>query len=298
MIPASVAVQSVHFLTPISVLEKVLHTYERVAVQLSTQLDVRLLVFWGDCSPRPICPPDVLEDWRARFAPAFELRYEFFGENLGHGAGQNRLANSQEAEYTMFANPDLLPLPDAVSTMLEVLQNDPQVGVIDGKQVPFEHPKAFDPVTGDTSWCSGAFSMVRSNEFAALGGFDHDTFYMHGDDVDLSWRYRLAGFRTAHQPGAVAFHDKRFDASGTIAPSPLEKRYSALAALMLAHKYSNPSLVDDLLRVMEADDATPEHHEAAASYRRQQDAGHLPQPIDESHRVARFTEGNYGRHRW
>lgn len=295
---SEVAVQSVHFRTPLRLLEKVLHSSERVGSHLASTSNATLVLVWGDCSPTPICAPDVLESWRQRFAPAFELRYEFFGGNLGHGAGQNSLAKSHEAEFTVFANPDLLMLPDALSTMLAVLQHEPQVGVVDGKQVPFEHPKEFEPVTGDTSWCSGAFSMVRTNEFSAMGGFDHETFYMHGDDVDLSWRYRLAGLRTVHQPGAVAFHDKRFTASGTITPSPLEQRYSAVAALMLAHKYSRPDLVNGLLQVMDSEGATAEHKEAAASYRRLQEAGSLPAPIDQNHKVGRFVKGTYGGHRW
>ena len=69
------------------------------------------------------------------------------------------------------------------------------------RQIPYEHPKAYDPVTLDTPWVSGAATLFRREAFEAVGGFD-DAIFMYGEDVDLSWRLRARGL-APHLPAAV-----------------------------------------------------------------------------------------------
>jgi GT2 family glycosyltransferase len=47
--------------------------------------------------------------------------------------------------------------------------------------------------------------LVRSEMFAALGGFD-ETFFMEWEDLDLCWRAWLQDWRTVYVPGAVVRH--------------------------------------------------------------------------------------------
>ena len=67
------------------------------------------------------------------------------------------------------------------------------------RQIPYEHPKAYDPVTLDTPWVSGAATLFRREAFDAVGGFD-EAIFMYGEDVDLSWRLRAKGWRLRYQP--------------------------------------------------------------------------------------------------
>jgi hypothetical protein len=62
---------------------------------------------------------------------------------------------------------------------------------------------------------------------------------MYCDDVDFSWRARLAGYRVVYQPTACVFHDKRLDPDGQIVAGEAEVYYSAEASLMMAWKWSN-----------------------------------------------------------
>jgi hypothetical protein len=48
--------------------------------------------------------------------------------------------------------------------------------------------------------------LVRSRDLRELGGFD-ERYFMYFEDVDLSWRYRLAGRRILYAPAAVVTHD-------------------------------------------------------------------------------------------
>ena len=119
----------------------------------------------------------------------------------------------------------------------------PRVGIVEARQIPLEHPKKFDPVDGSTSWASGACMMIRAELLQQIGGFDGDSFFMYCDDVDFSWRARLAGYQVIHQPSARVFHDKRIQVDGRLVVSDAERYYSAEAALLMAWKYSRPDLV-------------------------------------------------------
>jgi GT2 family glycosyltransferase len=168
--------------------------------------------------------------------------------------------------------------------------------VADARQVPFEHPKDYDPVTGDTSWSSGACSMTQRTAFERIGGFDHETFFMYCDDVDYSWRLRLRGYRAVYAPSAALFHDKRLSLEGDMQAGASELYYSAEAALMLAHKYSRPDIVNRLTKSFHNGDENAKR--ALTEYESRRGAGTLPTPLDGDHRVGQFTRGNYAVHRF
>ncbi|WP_291047880.1 glycosyltransferase [Herbiconiux sp.] len=171
------------------------------------------------------------------------------------------------------------------------------IGIAEAKQLPLEHPKDYDRVSGATSWASGAFSMFRTAEFRDLGGFDHDSFFMYGDDVDLSWRYRLRGFQVIFQPAAAVFHDKRLGPDGEWLASDTERYFSAESALMLAHKWSR----DDVLeRLLESMSGFPDEiiRRAVAGYLDRRERGALPERLDPEGTTGEFVAGNYAVHRW
>lgn len=53
---------------------------------------------------------------------------------------------------------------------------------------------------------SGAAFAVRKDVFEKLGGFDAD-FFLYMEDVDLSLRARLAGYRVLYVPCSVVYHN-------------------------------------------------------------------------------------------
>ena len=57
----------------------------------------------------------------------------------------------------------------------------------------------------ETPWASGAFSLIDSNAFRAVKGFD-PVFFLYTEDVDLSWRIWLQGFRVLYQREALCCH--------------------------------------------------------------------------------------------
>lgn len=127
--------------------------------------------------------------------------------NLGFGAAHNALAAlaPPECEYLLLLNPDAVPHYDCLARLVEVGDRSPAAALIEAAQFPIEHPKAYDPDTRETNWSSAACLLVRRSAFLELGGFD-EAIFLYGEDVDLSWRAWLAGWRCLYVPEARCVH--------------------------------------------------------------------------------------------
>ena len=219
-----------------------------------------------------------------------------FGANLGSGGGSNALAARRNDDVIWVLNPDTYPSPTCAVELLMTLAAD-GVGAVDGRQMPIEHPKAHDPITGDTSWGSGSCLMLRRDAFEAVGGFDDHFFPMYCDDVDISWRLRLAGWKVRHAPRAAIFHDKRITVDGAVAISDFEITSGTLARLWMTRRYGRPDIEAETLAWIDTDGTAP-HRAAAAEFRRRSSAGDAPEPLPGAERVAEFVDGEYAVHRF
>jgi GT2 family glycosyltransferase len=249
----------------------------------------------GDCSPEPIArrAEELMCEGPSPFAG---VSYLHFAANLGSAGGHNRLFADSQADAVLVVNPDTYASPRLVAELVAGIA-EPGVGIVEARQLPLEHPKAHDPVTGDVSWASGSCFLVRREVLEATGGFDTDLFFLHGDDVDLSWRARLAGWRVVHRPSARVFHDKRLDETGVIRAGARELEQSAVVSVLLPWRYSRRDLaLARLARLEAADDEVS--RTAAAGLRARIEAGGMPEPIDPEHRVGEFLGEDYARHRF
>lgn len=290
----SVSIQSIVFGNPVADVARSVYASVNSIAHADAIGDWEIAI--GDCSPQPLLGDEQIADLRRRAEEAGGgFRYEFFDENLGHGGGHNRLERGGDTDLLFILNPDALVAPDTLRELVAGM--DAGVAAADGRQLPLEHPKDYDPVTGDASWASGACLMTRRGVYRSVGGFDHESFFLYGDDVDYSWRVRLSGERVIHVPAARVFHDKRLDVGGNLPPSDAERYYSAESALMLAHKYSRPRLVASIGAAFRAGAAAEAGTAALAEFERRRRAGTLPAPLDSRHRVGQFIAGDYARHR-
>ena len=257
----------------------------------------RVELVYGDCSPQPVLRDAFVKDVAAESYALKEFRYRPFRRNFGSALGHNLLGRRALSDYILIMNPDVMLAPDALIELLKPFANA-NVGMTEARQLPIEHPKVFDQVTGITSWATTACAMTPTKLFRELGGFDYKTFFLYCDDVDYSWRVRLRDMKVVFRNSAVVFHDKRLGSDGAWMPGKAEQYYSAEAALMMAHKYSRPDIVTDILHAFTGSGV--DHLEkAAATYRQRKDAGRLPAPLDPNHKVAEFVgNGQYGRHRY
>jgi GT2 family glycosyltransferase len=223
------------------------------------------------------------------------VTYEFFGDNLGSSGGQNQLANGHPSDLILVLNPDTYPSPTALFELVKML-DESGAGVVEARQIPLEHPRMYDPVTGETGWASGFCMLVRRELFDELGGFDSEHFLLHCDDVDFSWRARKAGHRIVLASYATVFHDKRPRPDNAWPAPDIELFHSALGRLMLATRWSRPDIVKETITLIESAGSEPQRH-ALNEFRSRLKVGRIPDPESDA-AVAEFIDGEYAAHRF
>lgn len=163
------------------------------------------LFFTDNCSTDDTVA--VLEKFKAQLGEnygSFEIIQT--NSNGGFGVGSNTSAKAGKGEIVFFYNVDTAIDPDAFSILSKEVENSPQsIGAFEMRQMPYEHPKYYNPLTLETSWASGAALALKREVFEKTGGFD-ESIFMYCEDVDLSWRIRLAGYTIKYLPCAVTQH--------------------------------------------------------------------------------------------
>lgn len=148
--------------------------------------------------------------------------------NLGFAGGNNAAARKRQTPYLIFLNPDAFPEPDWFASLVATAESFPAAAAIGSAQMRDGVPSEIDgvgdvlhasglayrasygkhskiPSLAETFAACGAAMLVRRDAFEAAGGFD-DRYFCFFEDVDLSFRLRLAGWRVLQSPDAVVAH--------------------------------------------------------------------------------------------
>lgn len=129
------------------------------------------------------------------------------GANIGFGEGHNQALARGKNSYIFILNPDASLLPETLSILIETARKSPEnIAAWEPRQLPYEHPKMYHPVTLETDWVSGAAVLFKRSAFEKVKGFDKRIF-LYGEDVDLSFRLRNEGFKLLYYPKASIYHD-------------------------------------------------------------------------------------------
>lgn len=155
------------------------------------------------------------------------------GKNHGFSGGVNagiKYALAREADYVALLNNDARADPKWLTELVKRMQVNPKIGIVTGKLLQFPKTTFFDS-SGDfySIWgmpfprgrdepdtaqyekaepvpaASGGASLYRRELFKDIGLFDED-FFAYYEDVDISLRTQLAGWKIWYQPTAVAYH--------------------------------------------------------------------------------------------
>jgi GT2 family glycosyltransferase len=157
-------------------------------------------------------------------------------ENLGFARACNVGAAAMNGDLVFLLNIDTELESSALGHFYNSLRSgDTGFGAWEFRQFPYEHPKIYNPVTGEISWASGAALIVKRNIFDLLGGFDTN-FYMYTDDVDISWRIRLEGYKIKYLPQCIVYH---YSYQSFNDVKPLQYYYGIINNLQLRFKFGN-----------------------------------------------------------
>jgi hypothetical protein len=161
---------------------------------------------------------------------------------LGFGANINRGVAATTAPYVIVSNADIEVTPGAVEALVSFAEAHPRSGIVapqlrypDGRWQPSRrsfptirgtlvrrtplrrvlHPEQRqrrhylldeqpqEPALSD--WFLGAFLLLRRELLKEVGGLD-EGYHLYGEDIDLAYRARRAGWERWYVPGAVVVH--------------------------------------------------------------------------------------------
>lgn len=166
-------------------------------------------------------------------------------ENTGFAKACNQGLQLSKGRYVLFLNPDTIVPEDCFLKCIDFLEGHPEIGALGIKMVDGsgkflkESKRSFPgPITSlyklfglsrlfpksktfgryhlghldenknhEIDVMAGAFMFIRKEVLNKIGGFD-ETFFMYGEDVDLSFRIQKAGYKNYYFAGSTIIHFK------------------------------------------------------------------------------------------
>lgn len=198
-------------------------------------------------------------------------------ENVGFSKANNQAIKIAQGEFILLLNPDTVLEQDTLKKVIEFMESHADAGglgvrMIDGKGKFLPESKrglptpkvAFYKISGlskifskskqfnryhlgylnefeinEVDVLSGAFMLIRKEVFNKIGLLD-ETFFMYGEDVDLSYRITLAGYKNYYFPETTIIHYKgESTKKGSI--NYVKMFYSAMAIFANKHFRSRQS---------------------------------------------------------
>lgn len=166
-------------------------------------------------------------------------------ENVGFSRANNQAIRKAKGKYILLLNPDTIVEEDTFSKIIEFMDNHADAGglgvkMIDGKGTFLPESKrglptpevAFYKMFGisklfpnskkfgkyhlsylkeneihEVDVLAGAFMLLRKETLDKIGLLD-ETFFMYGEDIDLSYRITLGGYKNYYFPETTIIHYK------------------------------------------------------------------------------------------
>lgn len=166
-------------------------------------------------------------------------------ENVGFSKANNQAIRQTNAEWVLLLNPDTVVPEDCFISCISYAENHPKLGglgirMVDGtghylpeskRGLPtpevalykmtglgklFPKSERFgayylghlsDEIPQKVSVLAGAFMMMRKSVLDEIGLLD-ETYFMYGEDIDLSHRIHLAGYENHYLPNTPIIHYK------------------------------------------------------------------------------------------
>ncbi len=167
-------------------------------------------------------------------------------QNSGLAAGYNLgMARAKNADYYLFMGTDAFPKPGCIQGVMDFLSQTPQTGIATAKLILRSGKLDMDAHRGfPTPWtalthfsglnkvfprcrlfngyflgwqdmtkpheidlCISHFMLAKKEVFDKIGRWDED-FFVYGEDVDLCWRAKQAGFKIYYLPQYECLHYK------------------------------------------------------------------------------------------
>lgn len=175
-----------------------------------------------------------LESAKNKFS---KISYISNKENLGFGKAHNLVLKKAKTPYILILNPDCEVMPETLEYLIDFMENNPEVGVCSPKIEKADGTLDMASHRGfPTPWVSflyfvlnddrlyhltdrdfskthevdsvvGAFMLMSKKVLEEVGYFDED-YFLYGEDIDLCFRIKKAGFKVMYVPEVKIKHVK------------------------------------------------------------------------------------------
>lgn len=125
--------------------------------------------------------------------------------SFGFGETHNYAFNKIKPEtFFIIINPDIYLDENCIKELISSFAKE--VGIVEARQQPFAHPKDLpNEKTFETNWASGCCMLINTKFFKSIKGFDPN-YWMYLEDVDLSWKSWINGYKVLQNPNAIVNH--------------------------------------------------------------------------------------------
>ena len=160
----------------------------------------------------------LLKQQQQQYADKFASFHILERENKGFGAGHNAGIHAGQSTFILVVNPDIVFEKDMLTQIIgDAQQSQESVACWEARQKPYEHPKLYDPISLEVNWCSHACVLLRRTAMHSIGYYD-ERIFLYGEDVEVSYRLREAGFSLKYVPKSVVWH-YTYESAGEIKPA-------------------------------------------------------------------------------
>lgn len=210
------------------------------------------------------------------------VKFKWNKTNLGFAKANNSVLPQTTGDFILFLNPDTIVPEDCFEKCIAFFSKDPDCGalgvhMIDGsgnflkeskRSFPspstsfykmlglgklFPHSKVFakyyaghspENKTISVDVLAGAFIMIPRKVLNRVKGFDED-YFMYAEDIDLSYRIKLTGYKNVYFAGTSIIH---FKGESTLKKSRIYTKqfYGAMKMFVKKH-YSDNKITQKLM---------------------------------------------------
>ncbi len=186
-------------------------------------------------------------------------------------------ADFSPADYIVITNPDIIYTPTYFEKIIARVEQDEKIAAITGKVCKYDfdrlkptniidtvglfaykNRRVIDDGQGlidegqfdeecEVFGVSGACPLYRAKaleDVKILGEYFDEDFFMYKEDVDLSWRFLLYGWKNLYYPKAVAYHGRGTGVQRRFFNKEILANRSKLSKFQKKHSFRNQYLME------------------------------------------------------
>lgn len=197
-------------------------------------------------------------------------------ENSGYAGGADQAVRVSRGDFVMVLNPDIIFEPNYLNVLVARLRRDPEIGAIVGKLrkynfergektnlidsaglLMFRNRRCVDRGQGEEDHgqydeaeevfgITGACPLYRKSALEDIrvdNEYFDTSFFMYKEDVDISWRLRLRGWKCFYEPAATGYHGRGTGVFSRDSMRQVAKGRKKLSRFQKHYSYKNERLM-------------------------------------------------------